>query len=432
MSLRCLFRLLCCCECPCFEAGDDWTITQEARKTENGAGFLYKRGKGAALWSKRFFVITDSKLVYYLEADRANMKGEIVLAGAIAKLSSNRTDGHRKYYFCIEHPVCGTRELYAKTSHRRALWIQKINEMSSLLSKNTINDKLWKLGGSLINAWQERWVIVSGTSLDYFEAAKDNQSKGSVNLVGSKVRSYSTRERQYIFEVTNHILESGKRREKRISFAVKDEDALKLWISTIRKAGSIDGSNSSMNMNTTSTSTLSESPNPLLESGLSPSEKNNLSPQNNNDEVESAATTPSMYSSKHTSLSLRSSTRMDDNRSTESPSSKSSRPAEKIGWLNKKSPNILGLYQKRFFVLANGELLYFKSEEEYKGNRKPCGDISCRDIPIPKGLEIYEKQEVLLKARGRIYQLRAENYTEAASWVDAITEWCNYSRKEKL
>jgi hypothetical protein len=92
---------------------------------------------------------------------------------------------------------------------------------------------------------------------------------------------------------------------------------------------------------------------------------------------------------------------------------------------------LLGLYQKRFFVLRNGELVYYKSEEDFKSNLKPAGDISCRDIPMPKGLEIYQKEEVLLKAKGRIYQLRAANCYDAQSWVDAITEWCTYVRKEK-
>jgi hypothetical protein len=299
--------------------------------------------------------------------------------------------------------------------------------MSTLLSKNTISDKLWKMGGSLINAWQERWVIVSGTSLDYFENAKDNQSKGSVNLVGSKVRSYSTRERQFVFEVTNHILEGGKRREKKISFAVKDEESLKLWMSTIRKAGSADNSHTAISS--------PHSPNPLLGGGGGSSSTGGGEIQLgviDSQRDTAVISSPSFSDGTTASLSLR------DDRSTESPSSKSSyggvqgKPAEKSGWLNKKSPNLLGLYQKRFFVLRNGEIVYYKSEEDYKNNMKPAGDISCRDIPMPKGLEIYQKEEVLLKAKGRIYQLRAASCYDAQSWVDAITEWCTYVRKEKL
>ena len=44
------------CECECFEKKDDWQIETEARDGERGAGWLYKRGKNAAVWSKRLIL----------------------------------------------------------------------------------------------------------------------------------------------------------------------------------------------------------------------------------------------------------------------------------------------------------------------------------------------------------------------------------------
>lgn len=111
-------NLCCCCDCTLAE---DWSITTDSRGTERGAGWLYKRGKGHAVWSKRFFTITQTKLLYWTNQDRAteHLKGEIVMAGARAQISSTRANGKRQFYFTIEHPECGIREFYAKTAVRR-------------------------------------------------------------------------------------------------------------------------------------------------------------------------------------------------------------------------------------------------------------------------------------------------------------------------
>jgi len=390
-------------------ASDDWNITQDARKGENGAGYLYKRGKGAALWTKRFFVVTDSKLVYYVESDRGQMKGEIVLAGATASVSSTRSDGRKKFFFQIHHPICGTRELYAKTSGRRTQWISKINEMSAMLLKaSNMNGVLSKLGGSLVNAWQERWVIIAGTTLDYFEAAQDNQSKGSLTLVGCKVRTYTTKDRPHVFEVTARIFENGKKREKKISFSTKDEETLKQWVTVIKSVGKIDEEGGG-----------ADSPNPLLSTSASGKFSSSVAQQHQQQEAPSP------------SFATDASAVFNDEFSPSSKHSGDRPPAEKKGYLSKKSPNLLGLYQRRFFVLADSELLYFKCEDDYNNKRKPKGEISCKEIPIPKGLELYNKDEVLLKAHGRIYQLKATNYVEASAWLEAITEWCAFTKKSK-
>ena len=76
-------------------------------------GWLYKRGKAHAVWGKRFFVVTETKLLYYADESRKAVKGEIALAGASAKVSPTRANGRKEFHLIIEHPVCGTRELYA-------------------------------------------------------------------------------------------------------------------------------------------------------------------------------------------------------------------------------------------------------------------------------------------------------------------------------
>ena len=81
------------------------------------------------MWSKRFFVITDEKIVYYTDSDRLDKKGEIVLVGSTAKVSATRGSSKRAHYFTVNNTECGIRELYAKSKVRRQQWIDKIIEV---------------------------------------------------------------------------------------------------------------------------------------------------------------------------------------------------------------------------------------------------------------------------------------------------------------
>jgi len=186
MALR--LAAVCCCvagviatQCTCCEKKDDWKIDAETRPGERGAGFLYKRAKSSAVWSKRYHVITDTKMIYYVERDRMTMKGEIVLAGATASASSTRADVKKKYYFLVSHPQCGVREFYAKTKNRRDQWVSRLNDIASSLDCKAVYGKLHKQGGLGKNLWQERWCICAGGSIDYFDSATDNQCKGSIS-----------------------------------------------------------------------------------------------------------------------------------------------------------------------------------------------------------------------------------------------------------
>ena len=143
-------------------------------------GFLYKRAKNSAVWSKRYCSLTDQKLTYYLERDRLVMKGEIVLAGASVVESPTRAHTRNQWFFNINHPQCGTREFYARTRKRRSQWIEKLTDVIREVTKVAAYGKLKKLGGANHNVWQERWCICTGRSFDYFDLPTDNQSKGTI------------------------------------------------------------------------------------------------------------------------------------------------------------------------------------------------------------------------------------------------------------
>lgn len=172
-----------CCECTICDKRDVWKIDDEIRPGEIGAGYMYKKAKGSAMWSKRYFVLTPYKFKYYLERDRQHEKGEIILAGATASNSSTRANSKKKFYFNVSHPQCGVRELYVKSENRRMQWIEKINQLSETLMRTCIFGKLLKQGGLGKNIWQERWCISTRDTIDYFDSPTDNQGKGTIGKV---------------------------------------------------------------------------------------------------------------------------------------------------------------------------------------------------------------------------------------------------------
>jgi hypothetical protein len=171
-----LCRILFCNEV------DKLNIEDNLRTGERAAGWMFKNGKSSLVWSKRFFVLTDFKIIYYINNDRAVVKGEIVLAGAAASVSAKRDSKKNEFYFCISHPQRGLREFYVASNNQRMQWINKLNEVSIALAYISIYGKLYKQGGYSKTNWQERWCICLGYSLDYYENQTVNHPKGSIGF----------------------------------------------------------------------------------------------------------------------------------------------------------------------------------------------------------------------------------------------------------
>jgi hypothetical protein len=152
------------------------------RAGERGAGWLYKKPKGAGMWSKRFFVLTDTKLIYYADSDRQNPKGEIILVNAVAKPDSARASKKGQYFFVVSQQQCGTRELYAKNSTRRNQWIDKITEVVAEIDRSgtAMYGNLYKQGGYSKTQWQERFSVVVGNTLSYYDSPLESKSKGFI------------------------------------------------------------------------------------------------------------------------------------------------------------------------------------------------------------------------------------------------------------
>jgi len=173
------------CSCTQILTQDSWNIIDEALidRGEIGAGWLNKRARSKALWNRRFFTLTSSKLLYYTESSRRDSsKGSLVIAGSEARISATRTSTPQKKYFVIIHPECGTREFYANTNQQRKQWIEAINSLSAKLRDSSVYGTLRKLSRSASNVWEDRWCICVGNTFDYFEAANDNVAKGSIGI----------------------------------------------------------------------------------------------------------------------------------------------------------------------------------------------------------------------------------------------------------
>lgn len=183
--------------CPCSEAPDDWTIRDQARPNEIGAGWLKKQGKSRGNWSKRFFCLTNSKLEYYSDETRSQLKGEILLVGSSVR--TNDTTSKKKFFvFTINHPVLGSRELSAKTALRREQWITTLTNVITDLDKSgAMYGTMLKKGGLRKNEWQERWCVLAGNTLTYFENQQDGLPKGSIAVTKSQIREFSAKDQKY-------------------------------------------------------------------------------------------------------------------------------------------------------------------------------------------------------------------------------------------
>ena len=375
--MSCCCGLCSCCACECCEPRDNWNITDQIRKGELGCGWLYKRAKGAGVWSKRFFVVTPEKLLYFTDADRLNKKGEIVLAGATIKVSATRGSSKRAHYFTINHPHCGVRELYAKSKVRRQQWIDKLNEVADQLKEQgAMMGKLYKQGGISKNLWQERWALVLGNCIYYYEVPTDSLPKGYLELSNAKIREFSLKDRQWCFEiVANNPTKKGM---KKYNFCVDKENERSKWLASL---------NNATKFTPALTAGGTEIANPI-QGGFEEMERGGIS------------LAP---------------------RASEAPPTKS-------GMLKKKSPKLLAGWQSRYFILQPpGELIYYDTQEDSTANKIPNGSINIADVsPGANAIQLIGENQIKMMVGGRVFELQASTRDEAASWIDAINLWIQY------
>mmetsp|Transcript_2095 Transcript_2095/g.3263 ORF Transcript_2095/g.3263 Transcript_2095/m.3263 type:complete len:393 (+) Transcript_2095:193-1371(+) len=387
---------MCCFDCcSCLDPPDEWTITDEARKGERGAGWLYKQGKSRGNWSKRYFVLTDYTLKYFSDASRTKLKGEIVLVGASCK-SNDTLNKKKQYHFTINHPKCGTRQFYAKTNNRKEQWLNRLTEILAGIERSgSLYGSLHKKGGISKNTWQERWCVLAGTNLDYYENCGDSLPKGTIPVQGSKVREFSSKDKKYCFE----IVAQGRKGLKKYSFLCETAGDRKRWVDQLKrvsKAGAmaihLEGDD--------------DVNNPMREASESGS-------PGMDDDTASTASGGSMGDMQLSYLRK---------------SSLRNPPNGMEGFLMKKSPALLTGWQKRYFVIQDpGEVNYYLSREDYLNGHLPKGTILIAEVlPDSSGIELANEKEIRIHMGKRTFQLMARDGTEAESWVTCLNEWVNY------
>jgi hypothetical protein len=399
-----------CCECTICDKADTWKIDDECRPGERAAGYLYKKAKNTMIWSKRYFVLKGTKLKYYLERDRQSEKGEIVLAGATASPSTTRPDTRKKFFFNISHPQCGVRELYTKSNSRRTQWCNRINEIANTLLQTCIYGKLLKQGGLTKNVWQERWCISTGDSIDYFADATDNQLKGTIIITNSPITPIKIKDK-FCFELSASE-GKGKKGNKKYVFATEREYDRDRWVDQLRK-NSVPVPDPML-----VDESLNGSLNPIQHSASS--EKIESSNNQTDDDNESNEDPPNLFfqqTSKQSTKELSS--------VVSSSTSQSMTAGELSGYLQKKSPAVMKGWQKRYFrTEANGDISYFKNEEE---SRKVGGEIKGKILMTdiaPRGVAFNEKTlELTITTREKKIQLKAASLDEGTEWAQNIMAW---------
>jgi hypothetical protein len=118
--------------------------------------------------------------MYYTDESRSQLKGELLLVGASVKANDSGAT-NKMFPFTITHPVTGQRELAAKTALRRTQWVQTLTTVIEALDREgAMCGTVYKKGGLNKGAWQERWCVLAGNALTYFENSQEGIPKGTI------------------------------------------------------------------------------------------------------------------------------------------------------------------------------------------------------------------------------------------------------------
>lgn len=333
-------------------------------------------------------------------------KGEIILTGATAKMNSTRSDEKKKFHFVVSHPVCGTRELYASSNRHRTMWINRINDIARAVSMVGFTGKILKQGGLMKDTWQERFCHCVGKNLDYFENSSDNQVKGTLDLLGAKIKEFSLKDQKYAFEV--QAATPGKKGMKKYTFAVETESERKKWLEVMSAAAI--GSNKVV-FSTPQDGKTQDTKNPMgsgsdNNKGVDGSQLAGAGGADDDEDVERGSF--SISKTRQSSIA---------------------KPADKLGILKKRSPALLKSWQVRYFVLKEpGELFYYTDKEEYDNKMKPKGDIQIGDI-LTNGVTVKGK-DIKIALKEREFELQAASDQEAIDWKASIDSWMAYLATE--
>ncbi|KAM4690032.1 pleckstrin homology domain-containing family D member 1 isoform 2-T2 [Rhinophrynus dorsalis] len=166
-------------------------------------GILWKRpfGKQSAKWSKRFFIIKDSFLLYYSESERRNFesnryfnihpKGVIPLGGCSVDA---KEEPSMPYAMKISHKdFHGNIFLAAETEQEQSQWLEMLHESGKVTWQNA------QLGEAMIESLEAQGLQLAKERQEYFD-----------KLMEETEELCSQREQKEELEKLNQVLESEK------------------------------------------------------------------------------------------------------------------------------------------------------------------------------------------------------------------------------
>ena len=92
------------------------------------------------------------------------------------------------------------------------------------------------------------------------------------------------------------------------------------------------------------------------------------------------------------------------------------------GYMQKKSPDYLKLWNTRYFVLENRMLKYFQNEEEYKNKLPSKGILNFEQVNVVSDFnEVTLRIDLRISGSQRVFNLKLKDEGELAEWKEHLT-----------
>uniref|UniRef100_A0A3B3Y0K3 PH domain-containing protein n=1 Tax=Poecilia mexicana TaxID=48701 RepID=A0A3B3Y0K3_9TELE len=179
-------------------------------------GVLWKRpfGRPSAKWSRRFFIIKDSFLLYYAESEKRSFesnryfnihpKGVIPLGGCV--VSSNEDMGMPFAIVVNLEDFTGTIVLAAESEEEQVQWIEMLQESGKVTWKNS------QLGEAMIESLEAQGLQLAKEKQEYLDKLMEETEELS-----------HQRAQKEELERLNQVLEEEKRKFEEVVLELKAE-----------------------------------------------------------------------------------------------------------------------------------------------------------------------------------------------------------------
>uniref|UniRef100_A0A668RKJ5 PH domain-containing protein n=1 Tax=Oreochromis aureus TaxID=47969 RepID=A0A668RKJ5_OREAU len=189
-------------------------------------GVLWKRpfGRPSAKWSRRFFIIKDSFLLYYAESEKRNFetnryfnihpKGVIPLGGCV--VSANEDLGMPFAIIINLEDFSGTIVLAAESQEEQVQWMEMLQESGKVTWKNA------QLGEAMIESLEAQGLQLAKEKQEYLDKLMEETEE----------LSHQRAQREEL-ERLNQVLEEEKQKFEEVVVELKaEQEQIKLYTHT--------------------------------------------------------------------------------------------------------------------------------------------------------------------------------------------------------